>query len=95
MSFLGNRPHRPQATTVTRSTICPHCHKDITESPKIATKAEHHSVSTMIEDIETNESTLTPWEREFIDSVSEYIGKGRQPSEKQLAIILRIWEEKT
>jgi hypothetical protein len=49
----------------------------------------------MIDEIEAVEGKLTPWEREFIDSVSGYIGSGRKPSEKQIAIIQRIHDEKT
>jgi hypothetical protein len=95
MSFLGNRPHRPQVTTVTASTICPHCHKDTAKPPSISTKiVDAPDILAMIAEIEAVESKLTPWEREFISSVGDHIGNGRKASEKQLSIIQRIYDEK-
>ena len=49
----------------------------------------------LIEDCEQRESRLTEWERDFIDSVKDQIGRGRRPSVKQIDALDSIWERAT
>ncbi len=50
---------------------------------------------TMIEDCEKRESRLTDWERDFISSVSEHLGRGRALTPKQAETLERIWDKAT
>lgn len=38
---------------------------------------------------------LSPWEEDFIESVSDQVKAGRPLSEKQIAIVERIYAERT
>lgn len=49
----------------------------------------------MIEDCEKRESRLSDWEREFIASLSEQIGRGRTLTPKQAETLERVWNEAT
>ena len=49
----------------------------------------------MIDDCEARESRLSDWEREFIASISEQIGKGRTLTPKQAETLERVWDETT
>ena len=35
---------------------------------------------------------LSVWEEEFVDSIEYQIGRGRSLTDKQLAVLQRIWE---
>lgn len=50
---------------------------------------------TQITDCEQRESRLTPWERDFIDSLSGQLDAGRSLSPKQAEILNTIWERVT
>lgn len=50
---------------------------------------------TMIADCITRESRMTDWEREFIQSISEYSEAGGFLSDKQDAILDKIWNKVT
>lgn len=43
----------------------------------------------MIEECEVNEDRLTDWERNFLDSLTHWLGSGKQLSIKQKAILTR------
>lgn len=49
----------------------------------------------MIEDCQKRESRLTDWERDFIQSMSEWADKGRSFTPKQQELIDGIWETAT
>lgn len=49
----------------------------------------------MVEDCESNESLLSDWECEFIDSISNQIDEGRDLSEAQIDKLEEIWETVT
>ena len=49
----------------------------------------------MVEDCEARESRLSDWEREFIASISEQLGKGRTLTPKQAETLERVWDEAT
>jgi hypothetical protein len=49
----------------------------------------------MIEDCETRESRLSPWEVSFIDSLKKMLEKGYRPSTKQTDVLDDIWEKAT
>jgi len=49
----------------------------------------------LVQDIETRESKLTDWERNFIDSIQSQALKGIPLSTKQTECLNRIWERVT
>ena len=49
----------------------------------------------MIDDCEARESRLSDWEREFISSLSEQIGRGRTLTPKQAETLERVWNQAT
>lgn len=52
-------------------------------------------VNQMIEDCEKRQEKMSEWEQNFIDSVSNQLGKGKDISPKQYAVLERIWEKIT
>ncbi len=52
-------------------------------------------IQTMLDDCEKRSEKLSDWECEFIDSISDQLGRGRGLSEKQEQILERIWEKVT
>lgn len=50
---------------------------------------------TMINDCEQRESSITDWERGYLDSLRAWIEDGRRPSEKQIERLEKIWEKAT
>jgi len=48
-----------------------------------------------IDAITTEGRDLTPWEESFVESVADQLTRGRYLSEKQAAILERIYAEKT
>ena len=50
---------------------------------------------TQIDDCEKRESTLTEWERGFIDSLSKQLDRDNRPSPKQIDTLDNIWEKAT
>ncbi len=49
----------------------------------------------MVEDCEARESRLSPWEREFIDSIRHQLDQGRTLTIKQADTLDTIWEKAT
>ncbi len=49
----------------------------------------------MVEDCEGNESMLSDWECEFIDSIRNQIDEGRDLSERQIEKLEDIWKKVT
>ncbi len=49
----------------------------------------------MIDDCEDRESQLSEWEAGFIDSIREWVEKGRSLSPKQDEALTRIWDRVT
>lgn len=50
---------------------------------------------TMIDDCENRESKLSDWDRNFIDSISNQLKRGRMLSQKQIETLESIWERVT
>lgn len=48
-----------------------------------------------LETIERDGRNLTTWEQEFVESLRERVDRGQTLSEKQAAILERIYAEKT
>lgn len=48
----------------------------------------------IIHKVADNMEKLTPWEAEFIESVSDQLDRNRELSEKQRSIISRIHQER-
>ena len=53
----------------------------------------HHE--TWLDQIEAHGVNLTTWEEDFVESVRSAVNRGLILSEKQIAIIERIYTEKT
>jgi hypothetical protein len=51
--------------------------------------------TTMIDDCEKRESQLTDWERGFIDSLRDWLGRGKPLTPKQTEALERVWERVT
>lgn len=49
----------------------------------------------MIHDCEQRESRLTEWERTFIDSINDQLGRGRSLTPKQADTLEAIWDRAT
>ena len=49
----------------------------------------------MLADCEKRESKISDWERSFVDSLSQQIGRGRTPTAKQIETLDAIWERVT
>jgi hypothetical protein len=49
----------------------------------------------LIDDCEARESRLTDWERGFMDTTRNQIGKGRALTEKQAERLQKIWDRVT
>ena len=49
----------------------------------------------MLADCENRESKLSDWERTFVDSLGQQIGRGRMPTAKQIETLDTIWERVT
>lgn len=52
-------------------------------------------VNQMIEDCEKRQEKMSEWEQNFIDSLSNQLGKGKSISPKQYTVLERIWEKIT
>lgn len=52
-------------------------------------------ITDMLEDCEENESQLTDWEQDFIQSIRERVGRNQGLSPKQEEILERIWDKVT
>ena len=50
---------------------------------------------TMLDDCEKRESRLTDWERGFVESLRDQLGRDRRPSAKQVETLDNIWERAT
>lgn len=60
---------------------------------KLADRLEEETV--MIDDCMKRESRMTPWECDFIQSISEYRDGGGFLSNKQIDILNEIWDRVT
>ena len=49
----------------------------------------------ILEQLESQESKLSEWERNFVQSLQEQIGKGRKLSMKQRDVLGNIWDKLT
>lgn len=49
----------------------------------------------MIADCEKRESKLSDWERQFVNSLSQQLGRGRSLTDKQADKLEKIWERVT
>ena len=49
----------------------------------------------MINDCADYESRLTPWEFDFITSLQDRLGMGRELSERQAEVLEKIWNKVT
>ena len=49
----------------------------------------------MIADCEARESKLSDWERGFVDSISDQLGRGKSLTAKQDETLTTIWERVT
>lgn len=49
----------------------------------------------MIEDCMNRESKCNAWERNFLESLNDQIAGERFPTEKQIAVLDKIWERVT
>lgn len=49
----------------------------------------------MIADCEKREGKLSDWERGFIDSIDQQMGRGKVPTRKQVDRLNEIWERVT
>ena len=49
----------------------------------------------MIEDCEKRQQKLSEWELQFIDSISNQLGKGKSLTDKQAARLEAIWDKVT
>ena len=49
----------------------------------------------MIQDCEQREGMLSDWERGFIDSLAQQIGRGKVPTPKQVDRLNDAWERVT
>jgi hypothetical protein len=52
-------------------------------------------ITSMIQDCIARESKLSDWEREFIQSIDEQLGRGRALTPKQDETLERIWTRVT
>lgn len=52
-------------------------------------------IEDMLVDCEENESQLTDWELDFIQSIREHVGRNQGLSPKQEAVLERIWDKVT
>jgi hypothetical protein len=52
-------------------------------------------INQMIHDIEQRESRLSPWEADFVDSISKQVGEGKTLTQKQDERLEAIWEKIT
>lgn len=50
---------------------------------------------TMLDDCEEREARLSEWERGFVESLRDQIGRGRQLTSKQSTRLDEIWERVT
>lgn len=64
----------------------------MTPPPK---KRTADDVDVMLETVLREGVNLTTWEESFIESLSTQLGLGRSLTEKQLAILERIYAERT
>lgn len=55
----------------------------------------HDLITEMLTALETPHKVLTPWEQEFIESVSDQFTRRGSLSDKQFTILERIYTEKT
>lgn len=58
----------------------------------MVSKSEHE---TLIEDCENRESSLSDWERLFVNSISEQLCRGGSLTERQAEKLEAIWERVT
>jgi hypothetical protein len=63
------------------------------EESTVAEKTWQDEYLAMIRDCEENDSKLTDWERNFLDSVSDALSKGYTLSTKRLDVLNTIWEK--
>lgn len=59
------------------------------------TASTHDEHLQMVDDCENRESKLTDWERSFVDSIKDQLGRSRALSDKQAETLDRIWERVT
>ena len=52
-------------------------------------------IQSMLDDCEKRSEKLSDWEIEFIDSISNQLGRGRGLTEKQEQTLERIWNKVT
>lgn len=57
--------------------------------------SQYHEWPDMIEDCQQRESSLTDWERSFLDSIEQQLSRGGMLSEKQRDRLDAIWERVT
>ena len=57
--------------------------------------AERERWEDWLDKIESDGVNLSPWEEDFIASIREQVGRGRELSEKQIEIVERIYTERT
>lgn len=55
----------------------------------------NHIYQEWVELIQTEGRNLTKWELDFVDSIAEQLGNGRQLSDRQIEHLDRIYTEKT
>ena len=90
MAFLGKNISRKSAA----SNICPHCLKDITVP---ANPVETVSPQFMVNHImayDAPEHDLSDWEQEFIASINERLMAGKTLTEKQLAVVRDMYNDR-
>ena len=58
-------------------------------------KNDVEETMTMINDCQDREKKMNEWEREFMDSIRSQLVSTGNLSEKQLAILNRVWEKVT
>jgi hypothetical protein len=72
--------------------------EDILKVKPTSSRSRHmdeDDVLAMIEDCENSESELTEWEADFIESISDQIGRGLSITAKQVDKLDSIWQRVT
>lgn len=50
---------------------------------------------TLVDDCIERESRLSDWERSFVDSIADQLGRGRSLTVKQIETLEKVWERAT
>lgn len=50
---------------------------------------------TLVDDCIERESRLSDWERSFVDSIADQLGRGRSLTVKQIETLEEVWERAT